>query len=196
MTAIEKIINEIKDNGYRYADELKQNKMQQIEASFEIEKEAIILDEKRELETRQRQLKSTVSQKRKRQQLDLKQKLLNKKQAYLEQLFLEVVDQMNHWPSDYFQKFVEQIILQLPLKGSINVQLGSFSKDKIDQEWFEQYADQEKDFFLCDDLISDEGGLLFSKNGIDYNCLFSKLIEEIKKSESFAVAEKLFQSED
>lgn len=195
MNAIEKIVEEIIEKGKQDTDKWKEERIREINASFEIEKEAIMLEEVKQIEKNQKNLTLSFNQKRNRQQLELRQGLLNEKQVYLEQLFSEVVARMNNWSIETFQLFVKQIIIDLPLQGEIQVYLGEFSKGKITQQWFLDQRNEKQQFILCDKAISGEGGLLFSKNGVEYNCLFSSLIEEIKKSESFVVAEKLFQTE-
>lgn len=195
MSAIEKITEEIIENGKQATQKWREERMKDIEASFEMEKEELLLEEERKIEKKQKNLTVSFNQKRNRQQLELKQDLLNKKQVYLEQLFSEVVTKMNDWSIEKFQFFIMQIIGELPLKGEIQVNLGEFSKEKIDQEWLTLQANESQQLILSNTFIAGEGGVLFSKNGVEYNCLFSSLVEEIKKSESFIVAEKLFQSE-
>ncbi|MHC5229183.1 hypothetical protein ACYSNW_12940 [Enterococcus sp. LJL99] len=195
MNAIEKIVEEIIENGKQDTNKWEEERMKGIKNSFEIEKEALLIEEAKQIEKNQKQLTLSLNQKRNRQQLETRQELLNKKQFYLEQLFSEVVTRMNHWSIESFQSFAKQIIVDLPLEGEIMVYLGEFSKEKVTQKWFLDQKNEQKQFILCDEVISGEGGLLFSKNGVEYNCLFSNLVEEIKKAESFNVAEKLFQSE-
>ena len=195
MNAIEKIVEEIIEKGKQDTDKWKEERIREINASFEIEKEAIMLEEVKQIEKNQKNLTRSFNQKRNRQQLELRQSLLNEKQVYLEKLFSEVVARMNNWSIKTFQLFVKQIIIDLPLQGEIHVYLGEFSKEKITQQWFLNQRNEKQQFILCDKVIFGEGGLIFSKNGVEYNCFFSSLIEEIKKSESFVVAEKLFQTE-
>lgn len=193
MEAIEKIIEQVLEKGQAEVSELKKVEIARINQNYQEQDEALFLQENKWINKNQEQTNKAYKQKHTRQQLDIKQATLNQKQRYLEQIFLESVDRMNHWTESEFQRYVEHIVIQLPVEGEAYVILGEFSKDKLSDQWVEEHSDDKLRLLLKKDVVSNDGGFIVSKEGIEYNFLFSNLVQEIKKMESFKIAELLFQ---
>ncbi|MDN6544897.1 MAG: ATPase V, partial [Enterococcaceae bacterium] len=121
-----------------------------------------------------------------------RQDALNKKQAYLNQLFDEVVLKMSEWSAKEFQEFMKAQLGSLELTGKATILLGEYSQTKVTQEWLTALSDATVQWELSEEVVPKESGFIVAKDGLDYNFLFSALVEEIQKTEGFKVAEKLF----
>ncbi|MBO0439412.1 hypothetical protein [Candidatus Enterococcus ikei] len=193
MDAIEKIVEQILEKGHEEVATLKQTETLRIDHEYQEMEEALVLQESKLIEKNQEQTNKAFKQKQNRQQLDIKQATLNQKQVYLEELFSKVVERMSHWTEIEFQTFVEQIIEQLPIEGEVQLMLGEFSKGKLSDQWLLEHSSEKLIFVLQNELILGDGGFIIAKEGIEYNFLFSSLVQEVKKMESFQIAEMLFQ---
>jgi len=59
-------------------------------------------------------------------------------------------------------------------------------------KWLTALSDATVQWELSEEVVPKESGFIVAKDGLDYNFLFSALVEEIQKTEGFKVAEKLF----
>ncbi|MBO0472560.1 hypothetical protein JZO86_02395 [Enterococcus ureasiticus] len=193
MDAIEKIVEQILEKGQVEVSELKKVEMARIDREYQEQEEALFLQESKLIEKNQEQTDKAYKQKSNRQQLEIKQATLNQKQGYLEQLFAESVERMNHWTEAEFQRFVEQIIIQLLVEGKAALKLGEFSKGRLSEQWLAEHSSEKLTLKLEKEVIPNDGGFIVSKDGIEYNFLFTSLVQEIKKMESFKIAELLFR---
>ncbi|ALS37864.1 V/A-type H+-transporting ATPase subunit E [Enterococcus rotai] len=193
MDAIEKIIEQILEKGQQEVSALKKAETDRIDREYQEQEEALLLQESKMIEKNQEQTNKAFKQKENRQQLEIKQATLNQKQDYLERLFSESVERMNQWNPIEFQRFVEQIISQLPLEGEANLKLGELSKVKLSSQWLSEHSTEKLKLRLEDEFLPNVGGFIIAKEGIEYNFLFSSLVQEVKKMESFSIAEMLFQ---
>ncbi|WP_430601804.1 V/A-type H+/Na+-transporting ATPase subunit E [Enterococcus sp. DIV0724b] len=193
MDAIEKLVEQILEKGQAEVSEQKKVEIKRINQEYQEQEEALFLQESKLIEKNQELINKAFKQKQNRQQLDIKQATLNQKQGYLEQLFLESIERMNHWSEKEFQAFAEQIIIQLPVEGEAYLKLGEFSEGKLSEQWLVEHTNSKLTLLLDKEVMSNDGGFIISKEGIEYNFLFSSLVQEIKKMESFKIAELLFQ---
>lgn len=193
MDAIEKIVEQILAKGRMEVSEQKKVEIMRIDQEYQEQEESLYLQEAKLIEKNEEQTTKAFKQKQNRQQLDIKQATLNQKQGYLEQLFTEATERMNDWTEVEFQRFVEPIIRQLPIKGHANLKLGEFSQNKVSNKWLQSHSPEILTLNLEKETIPNVGGFIVAKDGIEYNFLFSSLVQEIKKLESFKVAELLFK---
>lgn len=193
MDAIEKIVEQILAKGRMEVSEQKKVEIMRIDQEYQEQEESLYLQEAKLIEKNEELTTKAFKQKQNRQQLDIKQATLNQKQGYLEQLFTEATERMNDWTEVEFQRFVEPIICQLPIKGHANLKLGEFSQNKVSNEWLQSHSPEILTLNLEKETIPNVGGFIVAKDGIEYNFLFSSLVQEIKKLESFKVAELLFK---
>ncbi len=189
MDAIEKIISEIKQQGKQEVEAYVTSEQTRIDQEFQAAQQEILLKQEHEIEKRQQQLLKEFKQ---RQTLEIRQDALNKKQAYLNQLFDEVVLKMSEWSAEEFQQFMKAQLGSLELAGKATILLGEYSQTKVTQEWLTALSDATVQWELSEEVVPKESGFIVAKDGLDYNFLFSALVEEIQKTEGFKVAEKLF----
>ena len=107
MDAIEKIISEIKQQGKQEVEAYVTSEQTRIDQEFQAAQQEILLKQEHEIEKRQQQLLKEFKQRQQRQTLEIRQDALNKKQAYLNQLFDEVVLKMSEWSAEEFQQFMK-----------------------------------------------------------------------------------------
>lgn len=193
MDAIEKIVEQILEKGQKEVSDLKKIELERIDQEYQEQAEALLLQENKLIEKNKEQTMKAFKQRSNRQQLEIKQATLNQKQAYLEQLFSEAIERMNHWTEPEFQTFAKQIIAQLTIEGEAQLTLGAFSKGKLSDKWVLDHSSEKLKLTLDEDVIPNEGGFIIAKEGIEYNFLFASLVQEIQKMESFKLAEMLFQ---
>lgn len=192
MDAIEKIVEQILEKGKNETAAYQQSEKERIDNDFDEQIAALEIQEKKQIEKNAEITKKAFRQKQNRQQLEVKQRTLNGKQELLTQLFKETVERMNSWDEQTFRQFASGILTDLSLTGDVQVDVGEFSQDKLTAEWLEQFNTPALTFKLSDQTISKESGFVLVKDGIEYNFLFSTLVQEIQKTESYKAAEMLF----
>jgi V/A-type H+-transporting ATPase subunit E len=192
MDAIKKIVAQIISKGQEEAAELKQKELQRIDQEMKTQETAVIDQEKELIQKNSQQLNRAFKQKQNRQRLAIRQATLQKKQFYLEQLFAEAVAQMKAWPAAEFQAFAEQTLKQLTLTGDVTMILGEASRGLLTSEWLALHTPEPLQVHLSEETVAGQGGFILTQAGIEYNFLFSSLVEEVKTAESFQLAEQLF----
>lgn len=193
MDAIEKIVDQILEKGTKEVADIKKVEYKRIDEAYAEQEEALLLQEHKSIEKNSDRCNKAFKQKQNRQQLEIKQATLNQKQEYLEQLFLEAIKRMDNWNEAEFQLFTKQILDQLTLTGQAQLQLGENSKGKLTEQWLKSHRSNELGLVLLPDFILGVGGFIVAQNGIEYNFLFPSLVQEIKRAESFSIAEMLFK---
>ena len=131
MDAIEKIISEIKQQGKQEVEAYVTSEQTRIDQEFQAAQQEILLKQEHEIEKRQQQLLKEFKQRQQRQTLEIRQDALNKKQAYLNQLFDEVVLKMSEWSAEEFQEFMKAQLGSLELTGKATILLGEYSQTKV-----------------------------------------------------------------
>lgn len=192
MDAIDKIVTKIIEKGTNEVQEFEQKEQLRIEQSFAAQKEELQLQESHLIQKNEQYAQKQFKQKQNRQQLEVRQEVLNKKQEYLEKLFQQTIQMMNQWPQEEFLAFTKTMLQQLSLKGEADFLVGEYSQTYITQEWLAQ-QETGVSLKLAREPIEGEGGFIISKDGIEYNFLFSTLIREIQKQESYTIAAELFK---
>lgn len=193
MDAIEKIAEQILEKGTDERATYKRAEKERIEKNFDEQVAAIEIQEKNQIEKNNELAKKAFKQKQNRQQLDVRQGTLNRKQELLTQLFKETVEKMNEWDTATFQTFAANVLSKLTLTGEVQVSVGEYSKDKVNQDWLTSFNTDSLTLQLSGETIVKESGFVLVKDGIEYNFLFSTLVQEIQKAESFKIAEMLFR---
>ncbi|MGL4697627.1 V-type ATP synthase subunit E [Enterococcus larvae] len=193
MDAIEKIVEQILEKGKDEIATYKSAEKERIEKNFDEQVAAIEIQEKHQIDKNTELAKKAFKQKQNRQQLDVRQETLNRKQELLTQLFKETVEKMNEWDTATFQDFAANVLSKLPVTDDVQLKIGEYSQEKVSQEWLKQFNTDTLSFQLSDAVVSKESGFVIVKDGIEYNFLFSTLVQEIQKAESFKIAEMLFR---
>ncbi|MBL1229509.1 hypothetical protein IW492_09720 [Enterococcus sp. BWB1-3] len=192
MDAIEKIVEQILEKGTREAEAVKKSEVNRIESNFYEQIAALDIQKKQQITKNAELSKKIFRQKQNRQQLEVKQATLNSKQELLGQLFKETTEKMKQWDTETFQQFASGMLSKLDLSGEVVFNAGEYSKDKISQTWLDQFATDKLTLQLSEKIIPKESGFVLAKDGIEYNFLFSTLVQEVQTTEIYKIAEMLF----
>lgn len=194
MDAIEKIVTNILETGKSEIAAYQATEKQRLMQKTAAENAEITLNEQRVLLQNEQQITRAFHQKQNRQRLDSQQRLLQIRQTFLASLFTETVQVMHAWSAEKTQAFARPFLEKFADSGEVTVILGAFSVGKITQEWLSD-LELNVNFLLSEQVLPEEGGFVLAQDGVEYNCLFSTLVKEIQKTESFEIANKLFASE-
>lgn len=160
MDAIGKIVEQILEKGKDEIATYKSAEKERIEKNFDEQVAAIEIQEKNQIDKNNELTKKAFKQKQNRQQLDVRQETLNRKQELLTQLFKETIEKMNEWDSETFQSFAANVLSTLPLTGEIQLNAGEYSQDKISQEWLQQFNTESLSVQLSDTVFQRRAVLL------------------------------------
>ncbi|MCB5950800.1 hypothetical protein LI951_01815 [Enterococcus sp. BWT-B8] len=192
MDAIEKIVEQILEKGTCEAEAVKKSEVNRIESNFYEQIAALDIQKKQQITKNAELSKKIFRQKQNRQQLEVKQATLNSKQELLGQLFKETTEKMKQWDTETFQQFASGMLSKLDLSGEVVFNAGEYSKDKISQTWLDQFTTDKLTLQLSEKIIPKESGFVLAKDGIEYNFLFSTLVQEVQTTEIYKIAEMLF----
>lgn len=193
MDAIDKIVEQIREEGQKEVEVYQAKEKLRIDEQTQEQLLAINEQEQAQIKKNEQILTKEFKQKSNRQQLDVRQSTLNKKQDYLLELFHQAVKVMEAWTKPEFQDFAEQALSHLVLTGSSQIIMGESSKDFLDAAWVKTFNQKYKtNFILATTVLAHEGGFVVEQEGIEYNFLFASLVREIQEKESSKVAQILF----
>ncbi|WP_314064973.1 hypothetical protein [uncultured Vagococcus sp.] len=139
---------------------------------------------------------AVVSQRQsQREALDTAQRVIAKKQGYLSQLFDEARGNIQAWSPEAFSQMVQPIFNDNSLTGVVTVTLGSYSQGFLADKQLSDFASEHGniEYKLSAELIADEGGFVLSQGGIEYNFLYSSLLEEVNEKSERRIAKFLFE---
>jgi V/A-type H+-transporting ATPase subunit E len=128
-----------------------------------------------------------------RQQVEIRQETLNEKQRFLHHLFAESTKKMEAWDEKEFQTFAEQALEQLDLAGEIQLIAGEKSAAYFTEEWLGR-VNQNLSFHLVksDQIFPKQAGFLLDDQGVQYNFIFSHLIQDLQGTMGYELAQQLF----
>jgi V/A-type H+-transporting ATPase subunit E len=96
------------------------------------------------------------------------------------------------------QSFMSSIFISNDLSGQIDVLIGELSQETITQEWLDQLANQNEmpvTYVLSSEVISNDGGFILSQDGIEYNYLYSSILDQISEEKEYDIVSELFKNE-
>lgn len=121
-----------------------------------------------------------------------RQVLLQAKQDSLAKIFQEASTLLYDLSSKDFMRLLETALAKIESAQTIVVQLGAKSRSQFDTAQFEQVLSTNNRITVSSDDIKDQGGFILHADSVDYNYLFSNLIETQKKRLLPALAAQLF----
>ncbi|MGC3628302.1 ATPase V, partial [Enterococcus faecalis] len=78
--------------------------------------------------------------------------------------------------------FMKAHLASQELTGKATIHLGDYSQTKETQESLTALSDATVPWELSEEVVPKESGLFVATDGLDYNYLFSELVEEIQKT--------------
>ncbi len=194
MNAIEKIISQMNEAAEQERAALEQEERMKIDQNFEQKRTQVEKDHQKQIEKQIELLEKKYRQLRNRQQVEVRQENLNAKQEFLRRLFADAVTEMENWDESEQIQFIKNALYSLPLTGKVAFIAGEKSAAYLSQTLLDEW-NNELPFMmvLSDETVADQAGFLINDQGVQYNFLFSSLVQDIQGTMSFEIANQLFE---
>ena len=194
MNAIEKIISQLNEAAEQERAALEQEERMKIDQNFEQKRTQVETEHQKQKEKQIELLEKKYRQLRNRQQVEVRQENLNAKQEFLRRLFADAVTEMENWDESEQIQFIKNALYSLPLTGKVAFIAGEKSAAYLSQTLLDEW-NNELPFMmvLSDETVADQAGFLINDQGVQYNFLFSSLVQDIQGTMSFEIANQLFE---
>ena len=194
MNAIEKIISQMNEAAEKERAALEQEERMKIDQNFEQKRTQVETEHQKQKEKQIELLEKKYRQLRNRQQVEVRQENLNAKQEFLRRLFADAVTEMENWDESEQIQFIKNALYSLPLTGKVAFIAGEKSAAYLSQTLLDEW-NNELPFMmvLSDETVADQAGFLINDQGVQYNFLFSSLVQDIQGTMSFEIANQLFE---
>ncbi|EME8244357.1 ATPase V [Enterococcus faecium] len=194
MNAIEKIISQMNEAAEQERAALEQEERMKIDQNFEQKRTQVETEHQKQKEKQIELLEKKYRQLRNRQQVEVRQENLNAKQEFLRRLFADAVTEMENWDESEQIQFIKNALYSLPLTGKVAFIAGEKSAAYLSQTLLDEW-NNELPFMmvLSDETVADQAGFLINNQGVQYNFLFSSLVQDIQGTMSFEIANQLFE---
>ena len=194
MNAIEKIISQMNEAAEQERAALEQEERMKIDQNFEQKRTQVETEHQKQKEKQIELLEKKYRQLRNRQQVEVRQENLNAKQEFLRRLFADAVTEMENWDESEQIQFIKNALYSLPLTGKVAFIAGEKSAAYLSQTLLDEW-NNELPFMmvLSDETVADQAGFLINAQGVQYNFLFSSLVQDIQGTMSFEIANQLFE---
>ncbi|WP_338360449.1 ATPase V [Enterococcus faecium] len=194
MNAIEKIISQMNEAAEQERAALEQEERMKIDQNFEQKRTQVETEHQKQKEKQIELLEKKYRQLRNRQQVEVRQENLNAKQEFLRRLFADAVTEMENWDESEQIQFIKNALYSLPLTGKVAFIAGEKSAAYLSQTLLDEW-NNELPFMmvLSDETVADQAGFLINDQGVQYNFLFSSLVQDIQGTMSFKIANQLFE---
>ena len=194
MNAIEKIISQMNEAAEQERAALEQEERMKIDQNFEQKRTQVETEHQKQKEKQIELLEKKYRQLRNRQQVEVRQENLNAKQEFLRRLFADAVTEMENWDESEQIQFIKNALYSLPLTGKVAFIAGEKSAAYLSQTLLDEW-NNELPFMmvLSDETVADQAGFLINDQGVQYNFLFSSLVQDIQGTMSVEIANQLFE---
>ncbi|HFJ5975379.1 TPA: ATPase V [Enterococcus faecium] len=194
MNAIEKIISQMNEAAEQERAALEQEERMKIDQNFEQKRTQVETEHQKQKEKQIELHEKKYRQLRNRQQVEVRQENLNAKQEFLRRLFADAVTEMENWDESEQIQFIKNALYSLPLTGKVAFIAGEKSAAYLSQTLLDEW-NNELPFMmvLSDETVADQAGFLINDQGVQYNFLFSSLVQDIQGTMSFEIANQLFE---
>ncbi|MGK3915053.1 ATPase V [Enterococcus faecium] len=194
MNVIEKIISQMNEAAEQERAALEQEERMKIDQNFEQKRTQVETEHQKQKEKQIELLEKKYRQLRNRQQVEVRQENLNAKQEFLRRLFADAVTEMENWDESEQIQFIKNALYSLPLTGKVAFIAGEKSAAYLSQTLLDEW-NNELPFMmvLSDETVADQAGFLINDQGVQYNFLFSSLVQDIQGTMSFEIANQLFE---
>lgn len=193
MEAIEKIVEQLNQQGELERQQLKSAEITRIDQSYQAELQEIEVDHQKRLEKKLAELKKSYKQSSNRLNVSQKQVILNHKQAILERIFSEAIMEMEKLPLEEQQEFAANALSKLQLSDEVIFSAGEKSAGIFNEPWLDRQNEVLAYQLVSGDSISGQAGFLLDKAGVQYNFLYQSIVREFQSRESYQFAQRLFE---
>lgn len=194
MNAIEKIISQMNEEAEQERAALEQEERMKIDQNFEQKRTQIETEHQKQKEKQIELLEKKYRQLRNRQQVEVRQENLNAKQEFLRRLFADAIAEMENWDESEQIQFIKNSLYSLPLTGKVAFIAGEKSAAYLSQTLLDEWNNELPfTMVLSDESVAGQAGFLINDQGVQYNFLFSSLVQDIQGTMSFEIANQLFE---
>ncbi|ELB39835.1 V-type ATP synthase subunit E [Enterococcus faecium] len=194
MNAIEKIISQMNEAAEQERAALEQEERMKIDQNFEQKRTQIETEHQKQKEKQIELLEKKYRQLRNRQQVEVRQENLNAKQEFLRRLFADAIAEMENWDESEQIQFIKNSLYSLPLTGKVAFIAGEKSAAYLSQTFLDEWNNELPfTMVLSDESVAGQAGFLINDQGVQYNFLFSSLVQDIQGTMSFEIANQLFE---
>lgn len=194
MNAIEKIISQMNEAAEQERAALEQEERMKIDQNFEQKRTQIETEHQKQKEKQIELLEKKYRQLRNRQQVEVRQENLNAKQEFLRRLFADAIAEMENWDESEQIQFIKNSLYSLPLTGKVAFIVGEKSAAYLSQTLLDEWNNELPfTMVLSDESVAGQAGFLINDQGVQYNFLFSSLVQDIQGTMSFEIANQLFE---
>ena len=194
MNAIEKIISQMNEAAEQERVALEQEERMKIDQNFEQKRTQIETEHQKQKEKQIELLEKKYRQLRNRQQVEVRQENLNAKQEFLRRLFADAIAEMENWDESEQIQFIKNSLYSLPLTGKVAFIAGEKSAAYLSQTLLDEWNNELPfTMVLSDESVAGQAGFLINDQGVQYNFLFSSLVQDIQGTMSFEIANQLFE---
>ena len=194
MNAIEKIISQMNEAAEQERAAGEQEERMKIDQNFEQKRTQIETEHQKQKEKQIELLEKKYRQLRNRQQVEVRQENLNAKQEFLRRLFADAIAEMENWDESEQIQFIKNSLYSLPLTGKVAFIAGEKSAAYLSQTLLDEWNNELPfTMVLSDESVAGQAGFLINDQGVQYNFLFSSLVQDIQGTMSFEIANQLFE---
>ena len=193
MSAIDNIIEQIESQARSERESFEKKELARLDEVYQQKFNLLAQDKERQLKKQAEMLDKKYKQLHNRQEVEARQTILNEKQRYLEQLFVQAAEEMAAWSAEKMQDFAQKALLNLDLDHEVQFISGEYSKNAYSADFIAQMNTQLPfSMKLADEIIDKQAGFIIDDGGVQYNFIFENLIKDIQTTMSFDLAKQLF----
>ncbi|WP_165003715.1 MULTISPECIES: ATPase V [unclassified Enterococcus] len=194
MNAIDKIISQMNEAAQQERAAFEKEEREKIDRDFEAKRTQIETEHQKQQAKQLEQLEKKYRQLRNRQQVEVRQETLIEKQEFLRRLFADAVAEMEDWDEQTQLHFIRNSLNSLSLTGNVQLIAGEKSASYLSQDLLDEW-NHELPFHmtLSEENVPKQAGFLLDDEGVQYNFIFSNLVQDIQGTMSFEIANRLFE---
>lgn len=125
---------------------------------------------------------------RQSQNIAHRDQLLTEKQSLLQEVFAAAQTALDQISTEELQAFFLDVVQQFKHQGQLMILLGEVSQEKITQAWLDTLNIEGVQLQLSPNIITQEGGFIIERGGIQYNFLNETLIQDAKTKMTVEIA--------
>ncbi len=184
------VIEQAHQRGEQAVERARQRLVTEYEDQLEEHKEQLT----QKYQTKRSNLRNELEQEI--QQLQNQRRLLSleAKQNVLTELYSAATQQMNHWDREAHLTFLYKV-LEKYRGNDFSLKFGEYTQEKLTDGDIQALKEQFPEMTLNNETFGRQGGFVVTLGRIDYNYLYSKLIELSKEDMDLKIVQQIFEKE-
>ncbi|MBO0460765.1 MULTISPECIES: V-type ATP synthase subunit E [Enterococcus] len=194
MNAIDNIIQQMNETAEAERAAFEKAEREKIDQQVTSERARLEAEYEKSKARELEEIEKNYRQLRNRQQVEVRQATLNEKQEFLHRLFTEARQELENWSVEDQLSFMFEMVQTLSLSGDVSLFAGEKSAAILTNEVLETW-NQILPFtlHLGERTIAKEAGFLIDDQGVQYNFIYSDLVQEVQEQMRFEIAKQLFE---